>query len=135
MAIIFLQYYFRIKDSYQPINQEVPSLKPGETGASNFQLNLMLGKFSSTCSNLGPKQILLEIVKDLNQRMEKMMNLMLQFDNFQKGTKVLKSGIRDQDEVASGELFDLLKKTQTKVSSLENEIKRVEAENIHQDSG
>ena len=63
--------------------------------------------------------------------MEKMMNL-LQFDGAQKGGKVLESGIRN-DEDASGELLDLLKKTQSKVSSLENEITRVEAENIHQD--
>ena len=64
--------------------------------------------------------------------MEKMMNLMLQYDGDQKSAKVLKSGIRN-DEDASGELLDLLKKTQSKVSSLENEITRVEAENIHQD--
>ena len=64
--------------------------------------------------------------------MEKMMNLMLKFDGAEKSAKVLKSGIRN-DEVASGELLDLLEKTQSKVSSLENEITRVEAENIHQD--
>ena len=34
----------------------------------------------------------------------------------------------------SGKLLNLLKKTQMQVSSLENEIKRIEAENIHQDS-
>ena len=33
----------------------------------------------------------------------------------------------------SGKLLKLLKKTQIQVSSLENEIQRVEAENIHQD--
>ena len=60
------------------------------------------------------------------------MNLMLQFDGAQNGAKVLKSGIRN-DEDSSGELLNLLKKTQSKVSSLENEITRVEAENIHQD--
>ena len=63
--------------------------------------------------------------------MEKMMNLMLQYDGDQKSAKVLKSGIHN-DEDASGKLLDLLKKTQSKVSSLENEITRVEAENIHQ---
>ena len=63
--------------------------------------------------------------------MEKMMNLMLQFDGAQNNVKVLKSGIRDEEDT-SGELLDLLKKTQSKVSSLENEITRVEAENIHQ---
>ena len=33
----------------------------------------------------------------------------------------------------NGKLLNLLKKTQIQVSSLENEIKRIEAENIHQD--
>ena len=33
----------------------------------------------------------------------------------------------------SGKLLNLLKKTQMQVTSLENEIKRIEAENIHQD--
>ena len=36
-------------------------------------------------------------------------------------------------EVANSKLLDLLKKTQMQVSSLENEIQRVEAENIHQE--
>ena len=36
-------------------------------------------------------------------------------------------------EIANSELLDLLKKTQMQVSSLENEIQRVEAENIHQE--
>ena len=31
------------------------------------------------------------------------------------------------------EIWDLLKKTQSKVNSFENEINRVETENIHQD--
>ena len=60
------------------------------------------------------------------------MNLMLQFDGSEQGANVHKSGIRN-DEVASVELLNLLEKTQSKVSSLENEISRVEAENIHQD--
>ena len=36
-------------------------------------------------------------------------------------------------EDKSDKLLNLLKKTQMQVSSLENEIHRVEAENIHQD--
>ena len=36
-------------------------------------------------------------------------------------------------EVANSKLLDLLKKTLMQVSSLENEIQRVEAENIHQE--
>ena len=39
----------------------------------------------------------------------------------------------NKKEVANSKLLDLLKKTQIQVSSLENEIKRVEAENIHQE--
>ena len=65
--------------------------------------------------------------------MEKMMNLMLEFDGSQKRAEELKSGVRNNDEVASGNFLNLLQKTQSKVSSLENEITRVEAENIHQD--
>ena len=61
------------------------------------------------------------------------MNLMLEFDGSQKRAEVLKSGVRNNDEVASGNFLNLLQKTQSKVSSLENEITRVEAENIHQD--
>ena len=38
-------------------------------------------------------------------------------------------------EDKSGELLELLKKTQSKVNSLENEITKVEAENIHQEWG
>ena len=33
----------------------------------------------------------------------------------------------------SGELWNLLKKTQSQVSALENEITKVEADNIHQE--
>ena len=36
-------------------------------------------------------------------------------------------------EVVNSKLLDLLKKTQMQVSSLENEIQRVESENIHQE--
>ena len=36
-------------------------------------------------------------------------------------------------EDKSDELWSLLKKTQSKVNSLENEITKVEAENIHQE--
>ena len=39
--------------------------------------------------------------------------------------------IKKKDE--NSKLLNLLKKTQIQVSSLENEIKRIEAENIHQD--
>ena len=38
-------------------------------------------------------------------------------------------------EHESSELLNLLKKTQSQVNSLENEITRVEAENIHQEWG
>ena len=36
-------------------------------------------------------------------------------------------------DVGGDELLELLKKTQTKVNSLENEFKKVETENLHQD--
>ena len=37
---------------------------------------------------------------------------------------------RDED---AGDLRDVVKKTQLKIRSMENEIKKFEAENIHQD--
>ena len=36
-------------------------------------------------------------------------------------------------ENETGELWDLLKKTQSEVNVIENEMNRVETENIHQD--
>ena len=47
----------------------------------------------------------------------------------QDGADIKASKMNDE----SDEFLKLLKKTQSQVSSLENEIHRVEAENIHQD--
>ena len=47
----------------------------------------------------------------------------------QGGADIKASKMEDE----SDELLKLLKKTQSQVSSLENEIHRVEAENIHQE--
>ena len=52
------------------------------------------------------------------------------------GVKQIKSNVfsteRKSDEPAD-ELLDLLKKTQKRVNSLENEFEKVESENLHQD--
>ena len=41
---------------------------------------------------------------------------------------------RNQED-ESADLLNLLKKTQSQVTSLENEITKIEAENIHQEKG
>ena len=41
----------------------------------------------------------------------------------------------DSKKNETGDLWDLLKKTQSEVNSIENEIKRVVTENIHQGEG
>ena len=43
----------------------------------------------------------------------------------------VKSSVRNE----TVELWDLLKKTQSKVNSIENDIERVKTENIHQEQG
>ena len=56
----------------------------------------------------------------------------------QSGYKDFKSNAlsnRKTSGLEGEELFELLKKTQTKVNSLENKFKNVEAENLHQDLG
>ena len=59
--------------------------------------------------------------------------------NSQQGSyKDLKSNARSNRRTSDEEgheFLELLKKTQTKVNSLENEFKNVEAENLHQDLG
>ena len=68
------------------------------------------------------------------------MNLVMSNDwNSQQGSyKDLKSNARSNRRTSDEEgheFLELLKKTQTKVNSLENEFKNVEAENLHQDLG
>ena len=66
------------------------------------------------------------------------MNMMMSNDGStrQASYKDLKSNVRSNSRTLneeSDELMELLKKTQTKVNSFENEFKKVEAENLHQD--
>ena len=68
------------------------------------------------------------------------MNMMVTNDGSsqQSGYKDFKSNAlsnRKTSGLEGEELFELLKKTQTKVNSLENKFKNVEAENLHQDLG
>ena len=67
-----------------------------------------------------------------------LMNMMMSNDGStrQASYKDLKSNVRSNSRTLneeSDELMELLKKTQTKVNSFENEFKKVEAENLHQD--
>ena len=55
---------------------------------------------------------------------------MVDSSSTQKRVKVTKS---TEDRVKDDDLKSLFKKTQSKISSIENEIKRVEAKNLHQD--
>ena len=66
------------------------------------------------------------------------MNMVMSNDwNAQQASyKDLKSNARSNKRTSdeeSHEFLELLKKTQTKVNSLENEFKNVEADNLHQD--
>ena len=77
-------------------------------------------------------------LKELNQRMNFVMNLVMSNDwNPQLASyKDLKSNSRSNRKTSDEdghEFLELLKKTQTKVNSLENEFQKVEAENLHQD--
>ena len=78
--------------------------------------------------------------KELNQRMNFMMNIVMSNDwnSQQASNKDLKSNARSNRRTSdeeSHEFLELLKKTQAKVNTLENEFENVEAENIHQDQG
>ena len=76
--------------------------------------------------------------KELNQRMNLVMNMVMandwnpQSDSY-KELKLNARSIRRKSDEESDEFLELLKKTQTKVNSLENEFKKVETENLHQD--
>jgi len=68
------------------------------------------------------------------------MNMMMTNDGSSQHSnnlyKNLKSNARSNRKLSDqdgDELFELLKKTQSKVNSLENEFQKVEAENLHQD--
>ena len=79
---------------------------PTGTKTDNFQLNLILG-----------------MQNQLNMIMEKL----------SEGSETESDLHASKKEIDNSKLLNLLKKTQVQVSSLENEIQRVEAENIHQD--
>ena len=65
-----------------------------------------------------------------NQLSQQLHTIMTQLLKGSQGEADIKSSKKEDD---SDELLKLLKKTQSQVSSLENEIHRVEAENIHQE--
>ena len=73
------------------------------------------------------------MLKELSQQVHKLMNYIIDSDgaSVQAVVKNTKSA-RKRDEDA-GDLRDVVKKTQLKIRSMENEIKKFEAENIHQD--
>ena len=73
------------------------------------------------------------MLKELSQQVHKLMNYIIDSDgtSVQAVVKNTKSA-RTRDEDA-GDLRDVVKKTQLKIRSMENEIKKFEAENIHQD--
>ena len=69
--------------------------------------------------------------KDMQNQLSQQLNIIMgKMSEKSKFPAALKAS-KKKDE--SGKLLNLLKKTQKQVSSLENEIKRIEAENIHQD--
>ena len=65
-----------------------------------------------------------------------MLNFMLSSEAFSRksGNIAVKSST-DSKKNETGDLWHLLKKTQSEVNSIENEIKRVVTENIHQGQG
>ena len=72
------------------------------------------------------------------KRLEKGMNQLTQqlkmiMGKLPEGSQTAADIPASKKEDESDKLLNLLKKTQMQVSSLENEINRVEAENIHQD--
>ena len=71
--------------------------------------------------------------KELSQQVHKLMNYVIDSDgsSVQAGVKNIKSTKSRTDD--AGDLRNALKKTQSKIKSMENEIKKFEAENIHQD--
>ena len=83
---------------------------PTGTKTDNFELNMILG-----------------IQNQLSQQLNMIMGKLPERSQTEADFKASKK------EIDSSKLLNLLKKTQIQVSSLENEIKRVEAENIHQD--
>ena len=68
--------------------------------------------------------------------MNLMLNFMLSSEAFStKSGNIAAKSKTDSKKNETGDLWDLLKKTQSEVNSVENEIKRVVTENIHQGQG
>ena len=65
-----------------------------------------------------------------NQLSQQLHMIMAQLPKRSQGEADMKASKKEDH---GGQLLKLLKKTQSQVSSLENEITRVEAENIHQE--
>ena len=74
-------------------------------------------------------------MQGLNQKMNLILNFLLSSEAASRkyGLEVNKTKADEKNaNNETVELWDLLKKTQSKVYSIENEINRVETENIHQ---
>ena len=68
--------------------------------------------------------------KGMNKLTEQLQMVMRKFPERSQTAADLQTSKKKDD---SDKLLNLLKKTQMQVSSLENEIERIEAENVHQD--
>ena len=131
-----------------PLNeQDEPVMKSYNSDPNNFQMNMILVRAETFSASLSAHFMLLDEYvlvtsfrpqKELNQRMNLVMNMVMANDwNLHSGSyKDLKSNARSNGRTSNEEnddLLELFKKTQTKVNSLENEFKKVETENLHQD--
>ena len=90
--------------------------------------------------NFDPRKNIEGFQKELNQRVIFLMNMMMTNDwsSQRPGLKEFKSNARSNQGKSNDnnvELLELLKKTQSSVKSLENEFKKIESENLHQDKG
>ena len=111
---------------------------PTGTETDNFQLNMILGSSSFyktseilqvTDHKLYFDILLYESQATFKQDKKDVLNTIM--GKISEKSKITAASKKKNE---SGKLLNLLKKTQMQVSSLENEIKRIEAENIHQDS-
>ena len=77
-------------------------------------------------------------IQELNQKINLILNFLLSSEvaTRKNGFQAIKSKTDDRNaKNETVELWSLLKKTRSKVNSIENEINRVETENLHQDWG
>ena len=123
-----------------PLNEQGdPIMKSYNSDPNNFQMNTILGRPSLFFNFQLKRKIFGRLFKELNQRMIFLMNMMMgNVGSSHGGYRDFKLNDRSGKitaDVGGDELLELLKKTQTKVNSLENEFKKVETENLHQDQG